>query len=306
MATPQKDTTQTGRHLIELLTHRRRYRSQWERRAVQRTFGAPSQAAVARVVADYLVDSGERSDTYGLHRQIKDRVARLFGPERVSAETLGWFIAAFGMADDDARRLWELFEGAKVAGFVAGGWPPPTASLKDQGLRTVSLHELHSLGADGCPASHRTVQVIQATTDWLKGYLYRFDTNALDVEVARGGQAGPITDLGGGMYAVEITFNAPLQSGMTASLEYLTTFRYSEPPPPEFRRGVIRRIDNLEIRVQFHPARLPAKVWWGSWDTLDGPMADRETTQLDSEFAVHRYLDGVEAAIVGFAWAWEA
>jgi hypothetical protein len=303
VAGPVNDS-EISHYLVDLLTHQRGYRRRWEREVLRRPSAAPNQAAVARVVAEYLVETGERRDSFGLHRQIKDRIARVFAGRGVSTETLRWVIGAFAMSDYHATRLWEIFDGSKRAGFVAGEWPPPSQRSGDQGCHTVSLHEFHTIGPDGCPASHRTVQVVRATTDGLSCYLYRFDTQALDVKVARGGQAGPVQDLGQGIHGVEIVFNSALLEGETASLEYLTTFRYERPPPPEFRRAVIRRVDNLEMRIQFHPRRPPARIWWGSWRNLEDPPFERELLKLDAELATHRYLDGVEQAIVGFVWDW--
>jgi hypothetical protein len=302
---PSKDR-EIGRYLADLLTHQQAYRSRWERQVLQRPSTTPTQAAIARVVAGYLVEADERRDTVGLHRQLKDRVARAFNREAVSAETLGWIIGAFDMADEHAARLWAMFDGSKKAGFVTGGWPPAGERLVGQGCQTVSLHELHTLGHDGRPVSHRTIQVVRATVDGLTSYLYRFDTNAADVQVIRGGRAGTVRDLGQGLHGVDIAFNAALSVGETVSLEYLTRFRYQQPPPPEFRRAVLRRVDNLEMRVQFHPHRPPAHVWWACWHSLEGAPGERELVQVDDELAVHRYLDGVEQAIVGFLWDWEA
>jgi hypothetical protein len=295
---------EAGRYVCDLLINRNRYRSLWTRRIVQPTSEEPNQAAVARVIADYLVESGERADSESLHRKMKDRVARLVSHGSVSSETLDWVINAFGMEDHHAHQLRAMFRGDPESDYMAGGWPPKRSSLTEQGLRTVSLHELHTLGPDGCPHSHRTVQVVRATSDDVRSYLYRFDTNALSVEVVRGGRPGPVTDLHNGLHGVEITFDEPLMKDETCSLEYETTFRYREPPPPEFRRGVISCLNNLEIRVQFHAERPPRQVWWGTWEALEGPMADREPVAPGLDLAVHRYLDGVETSIVGFEWEW--
>ena len=301
----RRGPAEASRYLIELLSYRRDYAARWRRRELQSSTGSPSQAAVARVVAEYLVDTGERCDGEKLHRQLKDRIARVFTHLMISRETLAWVTNAFSMTEPDTERLFALFDGSKSAGYIAGLWPPAAANLRDQGLDTLSLHELHTLGPDGLPRSHRTVQVVRATADNVHGYLYRFDTNTVNVEVVRGGNASLIRELGGGIYAMEIAFTAPLIKGDTWSLEYVTQFNYRDAPPPEFRRGVIRRIQNLEVRVQFDAARLPAAIWWGSWTGLDSPMAMREQVFLDGENSVHRYLDGVEAALVGFGWAWE-
>ena len=96
----------------------------------------------------------------------------------------------------------------------------------------------------------------------------------------------------------------PLMAGETATLEYSASFHYAAPPPPEFRRVVQSFVENLDIRVQFHPDRLPGSVVWAVWDGLDGPIVEREPAVLDSQFAVHRYLRLAEQTAVGFHWDW--
>jgi hypothetical protein len=74
---------------------------------VARDYTGLSQAAVAKVIEEYLWDSGERSEnTTGLARQLKDRVSRALNGEGLSTETLGWFIAAFDMDKGDENHLW--------------------------------------------------------------------------------------------------------------------------------------------------------------------------------------------------------
>ena len=69
----------------------------------------------------------------------------------------------------------------------------------------------------------------------------------------------------------------PLAAGETATLEYSTSFHYPAPPPPEFRRVVQYFVENLDIRVEFHPGKLPADVVWAVWDGMDGPIVERES-----------------------------
>jgi hypothetical protein len=293
-----------GQFVIDLLTVRPSYRSQWERRCEQLGRGGPSQAAIARVISDHLIEHGVRAASQQLHRQIKDRVSRLFAGKPMSAETLEWIIDAFDFDPADAERVRALFDGVKTSGFVAGTWPPARTHPATTGLRTLSLHELHTLGPDGVPITHRTVQIVKAVASGVTRYLYRFDTSSADVAVVRGGRAGPVVDAGSGLHGVEIELTRPLALGETASLEYLTTFRYDHAPPPEFRRGIATSLDNLELRVQFHPDRLPDHVWWCAWPSLDGKPSYRQAADLDGEHAIHRYLDGIEATIVGFTWQW--
>lgn len=96
----------------------------------------------------------------------------------------------------------------------------------------------------------------------------------------------------------------PLAAGETATLEYWVSFHYAAPPPPEFRRVVQSFVENLDIRVEFHPDKLPVKVEWAVWDGLDGPIVEREPVALDTQFAVHRYLRLAEKTAAGFHWDW--
>ena len=183
---------------------------------------------------------------------------------------------------------------------------PTTESMAvaDQRHRTLLLHEFHRVGADELPAEHRTVQTIEATTDGFDRYPYRFDTTAADVEVLQGGVAGPLYAVGGGLSAVDILLAQPLQKGEVASLEYRSIFRYAVAPRPEFRRAARYRVENLLMRVQFDPERLPRSVWWAVWHGLQGPVVEQELVELDREFAVKRYLEAIERTVVGFRWEW--
>src|SRR5579875_477450 len=100
----------SGTRLRELLISDPRYRRMWRRR-VARDHAELSQSAVAKVIEEYLWDSGERSENLAhLARQLKDRVSRALNGEVLSAETLGWFIAAFQMDSGDEDRLWEILQ----------------------------------------------------------------------------------------------------------------------------------------------------------------------------------------------------
>ena len=59
------------------------------------------------------------------------------------------------------------------------------------------------------------------------------------------------------------------------------------------------------MRVEFHPNRLPAHVWWARWDGDDGDVIERESVTLDSQCSVHRYVRSVDKTVVGFYWQWE-
>jgi len=99
-----------------------------------------------------------------------------------------------------------------------------------------------------------------------------------------------------------------LGAGETATLEYWTTYQYpAQPLTPQhcqYRRAVMASVENVDIRVQFHPDALPATVWWASWDGVDGPVSSQEVVSLDVQHSAHRYLRSMERTVVGFHWAW--
>lgn len=249
------------------------------------------------------MDSGEWREDERTHRQLKDRVARALSGRAFGPETLRWFVEAFGMEDGEVERLYALVAGDPGLD-LSPGWDPLRREGWEADLETVSLQELHVLGPDGLPSSHRTNQVVRALRDGVGSYLYRFDSCSLRVEMLRGGQAGPVRTLGAGLFGVDISLVAPLAAGQTTSLEYLTTFAYEAAPPPVFRRGVTRQVQSVEIVVKFHPSRLPSRVEWCRWDGLDEAPSAREPVQLGTEHSVHRYLSRVQRAIVGFCWEW--
>jgi hypothetical protein len=178
--------------------------------------------------------------------------------------------------------------------------------LGSRRVKTLSLHDHHYLGSDGMPVKHRVIHVIEAITDGVDRLPYRADTNALTIEAGQGfsGLAGPVYQPIAELFVVDMLLAKPLLAGETATLEYSCSFHYAAPPPPEFRRVVQFFVENLDIRIEFHPEKLPAKVEWAVWDGLEGPIVEREPVVLDTQFAVHRYLRLAEQTAVGFHWDW--
>lgn len=296
-------------HLYQLLREHGAYRRRWQVRAERlRLGGVVNQAAVCSVLSEYLWDAGEVPETdRDLPRRLRDRVSRALRGEVLTAATLRLFINAFDVKPSDADRLWTLLSGSQSLILVrqdARPSPPATAAEPVR-HRTVALHEHHYVGADGLPLRHRTLQVVEALVDGFRRYPYRCDTDALAVDVLQGGWfEGAVRRLPGGFFAADIVLNDPLARGQTTTIEYVTTFHYRTPPPREFRRGAMRRVDNVDILVRFHPECLPNAVWWGEWESADGPLLRRVPVALDSSHAVHRYLGSIEGIVVGFLWEW--
>jgi hypothetical protein len=283
---------QTSAYLRMLLLRPGDYRSRWERYAINPDRGSVDPAAVASVL-----DADPE-----LARRALDGTA-------LDADLLKRFVDAFELDGRDAGRLADLLRGTTSVRVITG----EAQELAEVYARTgpprhdtLALHELHVLGPDGSPAEHQTIQVIRAAVDGLESYPYRFDTDELAVDVVRGGRVGErIYRVGAGLYAVDIVLTRPLAAGETTLTHVRTTFVYKVPPPPEFRRGVLRRADDVTIWVRFHRDRVPARVWLARWDRLDhARVVDRQPAELDDELSVNHRFGAIEQAIVGFYWEW--
>ncbi|NJC72883.1 hypothetical protein HC031_24640 [Planosporangium thailandense] len=291
---------QAAAYLRMLLLRTGEYRNRWERRARQPCPEEVDVDAVAQVLAE-TGDGG--ADPVTIARQALDGSA-------LDAGTVRLFARAFALDGRDATRLHELLRGSASVRVITGEARSLQEQIQQSGPprhRTLALHELHVLGPDGTPAEHRTIQVIRAEVDGLTAYPYRFDTDELAVEVTRGGRVGDriyrITDT---LYAVDILLDRPLAAGETAFTQVRTTFFYRTPPPPEFRRGVLRRTDDVTLWVKFHPRRVPARVWLARWDGIDhARIVDRQPAELDDDLAVHGRFGPIERAVVGFYWEWD-
>ncbi|GHH71945.1 hypothetical protein GCM10018781_34110 [Kitasatospora indigofera] len=120
---------EAGRHLAALLTAPGRYRTRWLRHVARATPGRINQAAVTRVLAEWLWLGGEASEGDILPRALRDRVSRALGGRALSAATLRLFVAAFDMTGADEARLWDLLDGRPEgdAAPVAPAAPAPAA-----------------------------------------------------------------------------------------------------------------------------------------------------------------------------------
>jgi hypothetical protein len=281
--------------------------------------GEITQLAVAEVLAQHLWSHPRvSSDKNVAARQLKDTVARALSGSLLSRPTLTLFIDAFGINGDHADQLWRLWEGSGKVSVLFGehALAPKTVTELHSAFGprrhlTVSMHDHISVGSDGRLAQARTLQVIEALTDGLDQIPYLYDTNALTLEVGPG--CGEISEelylISEGIYATTIPLARELSAGETISLEYLTTYGYpgnlDDPLEREFRRAVMQRLENFDLRVTFHPDKLPARVWWAIWDGANGTIVEREPVPLGSQYEVHRYLRSVEKTVVGFCWSWQ-
>jgi hypothetical protein len=282
---------QTSAYLRMLLLRPGPYRSRWQRRARAVTNGIDLTAVSAVLGYPSL-----------------ERVRRALDGTAIEPETVALFAHAFEFDGRDIARLGDLLRGSDAVRVISGEVQPAVGLYRGgpPQHQTLSLHELHVLGPDGAPAEHNTIQVIRSTVDGLARYPYRFDTDELAVEVIRGGRIGDrIYHVDGDLHAVDIVLDRPLAEGETTLTQVRTTFLYRTPPAPEFRRGVMRRTNDVTIWVRFHRDRVPARVWLGRWDAIDHAQAiERRPVELDDELSVHHRFGAVERAIVGFYWEW--
>jgi hypothetical protein len=305
-------------YLRELLQRPGAYRRLWEQHVVRERSGEITQLAVAEVLARRLWSYPRvPGDVDVLPHQLKDTVSRALSGRLLSRSTLSLFIDAFGFSDAEADRLWRLWEGSGTISVLSG--PRAVTARTEQELQTamgprrhqtLSLHDHVTVGADGLPSRTRTLQVIEAIAGGLDRIPYLYDTKALTLEVGQG-----CTDLTGDLYrvsedlfATHIMLARTLDAGETTTLEYWTTYQYpgnpDDPHERHYRRAVLGRLENFDIRVEFHPDKLPAGVWWATWDGMGGDILEEEPVTLDAQHSVHRYLRFAEKTVAGFYWIW--
>jgi hypothetical protein len=299
---PDGGVAQTSAYLRMLLLRPGDYRSRWERHVARPDPGLIDVPAIAKVLAE------TEATTQSV--ELDETVRHALDGTLLNADVLRLFIDAFALDGRDAGRLRDLLRGsdslrvitgeaqALSEAWLGGGGPPRH--------ETLALHELHILGPDGSPAEHQTIQVIRSLVDGLPSYPYRFDTDELAVEVIRGGRVGDrIYRINEELYAVDIILTRPLAAGQTTLTQVRTTFFYKTPPAPEFRRGLLRRTEDVTIWVKFHPSRVPSRVWMARWDGIDhARVVDRQLVELDDDLAAHSRFGPIERAVVGFHWEW--
>ena len=161
------------------------------------------------------------------------------------------------------------------------------------------------------PASTRTTQVIEAIADDVDHIPYLYDTSIVTLETGHGcGEvSGSLYKISNGIYGVDIPLSKTLALGETLTLEYWTSYQYpgnlDDPQERQYRRAVMRRLENLDLRVEFHPGMLPQTLWWAVWDGVDGDVVEQDEVTLDREHSAHRFLRSLERAVAGFHWPWK-
>ncbi|MGW0809813.1 hypothetical protein [Nonomuraea sp. NPDC002799] len=302
-------TRAAGRVLRHLLLQRREYRTQWQRYQQRRSpADVINKHAIAMVITHYLMDSGlfPESETR-LDRKLKDRVGRALEGKVLSPETLNWFIEAFCLTPEDEQMLRESYTTARI---IAHGPVANTLRVRQnlpvpQRHRTVMLFERRIIGVTGRAVTHHSAHTIVACEDDVGHYPCFRSARTTDIVMVHGGYISPVPDLAVDPSIVNIRLSAFLREGESTSFEYRRDFHREGGVDTEYRRAANARTQNIDIVVQFHPRRLPDKVWWAAWDDYrDGNVVEREAVALDSENRAHRFLPYLENAVAGFCWAW--
>jgi hypothetical protein len=173
------------------------------------------------------------------------------------------------------------------------------------------MHDHVWVGSDGRIDRGRHLQVIEANVQGVDRIPFVCDTNVLTLEVGQGCKelTGEVVSIGPDVFATQMLLARSLDVGETLTFEYRVSYRYPgdpcDPGEREYRRGGLRQVDNLDVRIEFHPGKLPERIWWAQWDGGDGHVLEREAVELDSQRSVHRYLRSLEKTVAGFYWEWE-
>jgi hypothetical protein len=286
------------------------YRNQWMRRVGRARAGQISQAAVARVIADYLMATGGlvAPDGQG-HRQIKDRVYRALSGKSLTHDTLTWFTSAFAFDREDSRELWARFTGvasdeveAYLGTFQA---QPQTVSFHQPVCDTTSLQMTLEVDEHGRSRRHHSRQRLRATAERVSRYTVRLQFEIAGLEILSGiDRTSPPYPCGRGLYAVDVDLERPLRRDEEALIEYNVIYGTSS-REKNFLCGASQHIYDAEISVRFHPAKEPKAIWWGNSRqfSADPEPYLREPVVLRNG-RISKRLTSAERAVMGFFWDW--
>lgn len=295
-----------GRLLRDLLTGTAEYRRMWESRVRRASAQEPSFAAVARVVAEYLWSAGVvAEEDQELDRALKDRVSRALGGGRISAQTMEWFIQAFGMRRHEAG-LWAAFAGLTDPGTDAGSGTPRggPALILPQRHRTLALFERYRFDATGSLVEQRSLQVIAAQEDGVGVYPWVLRSDAAERTVLTGGKAGAQHAYSSRLTLTEVELDRTLNRAQRHALDLVATFPTGQ-PVQEVRRAARAKAENVDLMIFFDPDRPPRDPRWTVWSTHEGGLVvDEQPVTLSADGVLHRFLPVVHHAVVGFRWTW--
>jgi hypothetical protein len=270
------------------------------------------------VVVDHLRSStdGRPAPSILVPHQLRGVVSEALSGRALSLDTLRLFTDAFGFSAHEADRLKRLRTGSARIRIVSGREAVSAERelvdvLGPRLHQTLSLHDHVYVGSDRRIDRARMLQVIEAIVPGVDRIPFLCDTNVLSIEVGQGGKelSGDVKQIRHGIFFTEILLSRTLDLGETITLEYWLSYRFpgdaTDHSEREFRRGVLRQVANLDMRVEFHRDRLPTRVWWARWDGAEGDILEEEEVTLDRQHSVHRYVESVEKTVVGFRWSWD-
>lgn len=306
-------------YLRQLLLKPGSYRDSWQEHVAKPRDGVINQLAVTELIVNRLRSiAGRPGDAQMMPYQFQETVSGALSGQRLSKDTLQLFIDAFGFAEHESMRLWRLWNGSARITVMSGTHAVPAEAEQDvdrvfgpRRHQTVSLHDHVYVGSDRRIDRVRPLQVIEAIVPGVDRIPFLCDTNVLTLEVGQGGKelSGDVRKISNDVFLNEILLARTLEVGETITLEYWITYRFPGNPQDraerEFRRAVMRQIQNFDMRVQFHPDSLPARTFWARWDGVEGDVIEREEVTLDKQNSVHRYLRELDKVVVGFYWEWE-
>jgi hypothetical protein len=306
-------------YLRQLLLKPGRCREAWQRHVARPRDDVINQLAVAELLVDCLRSApGRPGSAHVMAYQLRDTVAGALSGGQLSLQTLELFIDAFDLAEHEAGRLRRLWGGATTISVMSGTHAVPVtaeqevdAAVGKRRHHSLSLHDHIWVIQDGRIDRARTMQVIEANAQGVDRIPFMCDNNVLTLEVGQGCKEtdGPIRRIGADVFAAEILLARTLDLGETLTLEYWLSYRYpgdlTDPAECEYRRAVMRAVDNLDMRIEFHPDKLPAQVWWAHWDGIEGDILSQDLVTLDSQHSAHRFLRSLDRTVVGFHWRWD-
>ena len=304
-------------YLRQLLLKPGRHQDAWRQHVARPRDGVINQLAVAEVIADHLKSAGPgRPRAEAEPYRLRDTVSQALSGRQLSRQVLQLFVDAFDLSEEEAGRAWRLWQGATTIRVLAGTRAYPAQAEQDvrQAIgplrhTTVNLHDHVWVESDGRIDRARVIQVVEATADGLDRIPFMADSNVLALEAGYGCKdlSGEVRQIAAGVFATEIVLARTLELGETTSLAYDVTYRYpgnlEDPEERCFRRASLRKTMGYDMRVQFHSEKLPAQIWWATWDT-HGDIKTQQEAALDSQHACHRYLQSLDKTVVGFHWKW--
>jgi hypothetical protein len=253
---------QASAYLAHLLETNPAYRRRWEISADRVSRKTINRTAVARVLMAFLNDTGEGAAEIGDERQLLDLVCRALDGTVLTPRTIHWFCRAFDIQVHHRNALEGTLEGTSGSSMaipliVTGNALPLSSDIPE--YRTVSLQEWHTLGPDGRPLRHRTVHRLQAITNSLDRYPYRFDTSEVEVAAVRGARPGPVIPTERpGIHRVDFLFDKPSSRerrdrSSTTRPSAISSYRYRNFDALVFRPSMVLTCSSSSTLNGYHP-----------------------------------------------------